>query len=127
MSTLLLLDQGFSLHCSIRADNSFLYSAHAAWSTISDIADVIRPKATNRADFIAECGSGALDGVSVTYRTFDSAKITGKVDSELLDALPKSIKFLCHNGERMISRPQSLLDRQTDVEKRHAMLTRVGS
>ncbi|KAL7793660.1 D-isomer specific 2-hydroxyacid dehydrogenase [Trichoderma ceciliae] len=72
--------------------------AHVAWSTISDIADVIQPKATNRADFIAESKSGAFDGISVTYRTFDSVGITGKIDSELLDALPKSIKFLCHNG-----------------------------
>ncbi|UKZ55601.1 hypothetical protein TrVGV298_009425 [Trichoderma virens] len=72
--------------------------AHVAWSTIADIADVIQPKATNRAEFIAECQSGALDGVSVTYRTFDSVNVTGKIDSELLDALPKSIKFLCHNG-----------------------------
>ncbi|KAL7934567.1 hypothetical protein V8C35DRAFT_301273 [Trichoderma chlorosporum] len=72
--------------------------AHAAWSTIADIADVIQPKATNRQDFIAESKSGALDGASVAYRTFDSVGITGKIDSELLDALPKSIKFLCHNG-----------------------------
>ncbi|KAK4060455.1 uncharacterized protein Triagg1_10774 [Trichoderma aggressivum f. europaeum] len=72
--------------------------AHVAWQTIADIADVVQPKATNRDEFIAECRSGALDGISVTYRTFDSVKITGKIDSELLDAFPKSIKFLCHNG-----------------------------
>ncbi|KAH0524451.1 hypothetical protein TsFJ059_006958 [Trichoderma semiorbis] len=72
--------------------------AHVAWQTIADIADVIQPKATNRDEFIAECKSGALDGIIVAYRTFDSVKITGKIDSELLDAFPKSIKFLCHNG-----------------------------
>ncbi|KAM0470537.1 hypothetical protein ACHAPX_009904 [Trichoderma viride] len=72
--------------------------AHVAWSTIADIAEIVQPKATNRPDFIAECQSGALDGVSVAYRTFDSANVTGKIDSELLDALPKSLKFLCHNG-----------------------------
>lgn len=84
------------------ADNHLSYSAHAAWQTIADIADVIQPKATNRDEFIAECKSGALDGISVTYRTFDSVKITGKIDSELLDAFPKSIKFLCHNGKRTL-------------------------
>ncbi|KAL7921029.1 D-isomer specific 2-hydroxyacid dehydrogenase [Trichoderma austrokoningii] len=72
--------------------------AHAAWSTISAIAEIVQPKATNRKDFIAECKSGALDGVSVAYRTFDSASVTGRIDSELLDAVPKSLKFLCHNG-----------------------------
>lgn len=63
---------------------------------------MIQPKATNRDEFIAECKSGALDGISVVYRTFDSVKITGKIDSELLDAFPKSIKFLCHNGENTL-------------------------
>ncbi|EHK47633.1 uncharacterized protein TrAtP1_012228 [Trichoderma atroviride] len=72
--------------------------AHVAWSTISDIAEIVQPTATNRQDFIAECQSGALDGVSVAYRTFDSANVTGRIDSELLDAFPKSLKFLCHNG-----------------------------
>lgn len=76
-----------------------LPSAHVAWSTISDIAEIVQPKATNREEFIAESKSGALDGVSVAYRTFDSANVTGRIDSELLDALPKSLKFLCHNGK----------------------------
>ncbi|PTB36595.1 uncharacterized protein TrAFT101_010477 [Trichoderma asperellum] len=72
--------------------------AHVAWSTISDIAEIVQPKATTRAEFIAEAKSGALDGVSVAYRTFDSASVTGRIDGELLDALPRSLKFLCHNG-----------------------------
>ncbi|KAL6872400.1 hypothetical protein HDV57DRAFT_262186 [Trichoderma longibrachiatum] len=72
--------------------------AHDAWSTIADIAEVIKPKSTNRADFIAECRSGALDGISVAYRTFDSVSVTGKIDGELLDVLPKTLKFMCHNG-----------------------------
>ncbi|KAJ6444847.1 glyoxylate reductase [Purpureocillium lavendulum] len=72
--------------------------AHAAWASIADVAHVLRPQASNRADFIAECKSGALDGVIAAYRTFGSAKITGRIDGELLDALPKSFQFLCHNG-----------------------------
>jgi glyoxylate reductase len=32
------------------------------------------------------------------YRTFDSVAITGKIDAELLDALPRSVRFICHNG-----------------------------
>lgn len=77
-----------------------LPSAHVAWSTISDIAEIVQPKATTRAEFIAEAKSGALDGVSVAYRTFDSASVTGRIDGELLDALPRSLKFLCHNGKK---------------------------
>ncbi|KAM4055198.1 d-isomer specific 2-hydroxyacid dehydrogenase, NAD binding domain-containing protein [Hirsutella rhossiliensis] len=72
--------------------------AHDAWSTISDIAHVVVPKATSRDEFLAECKSGAFDGVTVAYRTFDSVAITGRVDAEFLDAAPKSLKFICHNG-----------------------------
>ncbi|KAL7818598.1 hypothetical protein V8C26DRAFT_396793 [Trichoderma gracile] len=72
--------------------------AHDAWSTIADIAEVVKPKSTNRADFLAECQAGAFDGIVAAYRTFDSVSITGKIDSELLDVLPKTLKFMCHNG-----------------------------
>nr|XP_036579011.1 glyoxylate reductase [Colletotrichum truncatum]KAF6786442.1 glyoxylate reductase [Colletotrichum truncatum] len=72
--------------------------AHDAWSAISDVADVVKPKATNRAEFLEECKSGALDGVVAIYRTFSSAKVTGLVDSELVAALPSSLRFICHNG-----------------------------
>lgn len=36
--------------------------------------------------------------MTTIYRTFDSVSITGLIDGELLDALPKSIKFICHSG-----------------------------
>ncbi|QPH18872.1 hypothetical protein C2857_003985 [Epichloe festucae Fl1] len=72
--------------------------AHDAWSTIAQIADVLQPKSTNRQEFISECQSGAFDGTTVAYRTFDSFSVTGKFDNELLDALPSSLQFLCHNG-----------------------------
>lgn len=32
------------------------------------------------------------------YRTFTSAAITGRFDQELVDVLPKSWRYLCHNG-----------------------------
>ncbi|KAG6010808.1 hypothetical protein E4U21_004196 [Claviceps maximensis] len=72
--------------------------AHDAWSNIAQIANVLTPKAKNREEFIAECQSGAFDGVAVAYRTFASFDVTGRIDDELLDALPSSLKFLCHNG-----------------------------
>ncbi|RAK91531.1 glyoxylate reductase [Aspergillus costaricaensis CBS 115574] len=72
--------------------------AHKTWSSLSDIADLIRPTATNRTEFIQECQSGALDGVIAAYRTFDSVKITGLIDEELVNALPKSLVYLAHCG-----------------------------
>ncbi|KAK0641991.1 D-isomer specific 2-hydroxyacid dehydrogenase [Cercophora newfieldiana] len=72
--------------------------AHSSWSAIASLADVITPAATSRDAFIAESLSGAFEGCSVAYRTFASFSITGKIDGELLDALPPSLRFICHNG-----------------------------
>ena len=46
-----------------------------------------------------ECKSGKLDGVLVTFRTFNSIEITGLFDEELVQLLPESLKFVCHNGQ----------------------------
>lgn len=73
-------------------------SAHEAWSTIADIAEVLTPKSKSRDEFLAECKSGAFDGVSVVFRTFDSFAVTGRIDDEFLDAMPSSLSFMCHNG-----------------------------
>lgn len=72
--------------------------AKKEWKAIADLADIVEPKSDNRADFIAECKSGALDGIVAAYRTFNSVSITGLINSELLEALPESLKFLAHNG-----------------------------
>ncbi|KAM0325702.1 hypothetical protein ACHAQA_007002 [Verticillium albo-atrum] len=73
-------------------------SAFDAWSEVEALADIVIPESTNRADFIKECRSGAFDGVSIAYRTFDSVKITGMIDEEIVSVLPASLKFICHNG-----------------------------
>lgn len=52
----------------------------------------------SREDFLSKCKSGAFDGVYAMYRSNDSNKITGNFNDELLDALPKSLKYICHNG-----------------------------
>lgn len=72
--------------------------AHTTWQSLNDIAELVSPTATNRADFIQECKDGKLDGVVAAYRTFDSVTITGLVDEELVNALPNSLKYLAHCG-----------------------------
>jgi len=72
--------------------------AHKEWQSISEIANVIEPKSTSRAEFIEECKSGAFDEVVAAYRTFGSVGITGLIDEEVINVLPKSVKFICHNG-----------------------------
>ena len=74
-------------------------AAKKEYDALSKYADLIEPKANNRADFIKEAKSGALDGTLAIYRTFASASVTGRVDEELVSSLPKSVKFICHNGK----------------------------
>jgi glyoxylate reductase len=73
-------------------------SAGDAWAEIGKLADIVKPKSTDRASFLEEARSGAFDGCTVAYRTFESFDITGKVDEEMLSALPRSLRYVCHNG-----------------------------
>lgn len=79
-----------------------IFSAHKEWASVSEIADVIEPKARSREEFIKECKSGAFDKVKAAYRTFQSVAITGLIDEELVKILPKSLKFIAHNGKETI-------------------------
>jgi len=51
-----------------------------------------------REDFLSRCKSGEYDNLFALYRSNDSNPITGDFNEELIDALPKSLKFICHNG-----------------------------
>ena len=75
-------------------------SAHETWDSLSSVGELVRPASDNRTDFIKECRDGKLDGVVAAYRTFMSASITGLIDEELVEALPKSMRFLAHCGMR---------------------------
>ncbi|KAF7118175.1 hypothetical protein CNMCM5793_007576 [Aspergillus hiratsukae] len=72
--------------------------AHKTWESLAEIAELVTPAATNRAEFLEECRSGKLDGVVAAYRTFDSVTITGFIDEELVNALPSSFTYLAHCG-----------------------------
>lgn len=75
-------------------------SATASWNALSDVAELVTAQAKNRAEFIEECTSGRLDGVVIICdRAPSSLAVTGKYDEELIQALPKTLKFICHNGE----------------------------
>ncbi|KAM3430719.1 hypothetical protein MY4824_007517 [Beauveria thailandica] len=75
-----------------------LLIAHDALASVAQIGGMIKPTATNRVDFLAECQSDAFSGVEAIFRTYGSARITGLFDKELVSALPKSCRFLCHKG-----------------------------
>ena len=74
-------------------------SALEAYEALSSLATLITTSATNPKDFLAECRNGALDGVKVIYRTFQSVSLTGRIAGEIVDALSKiGVKAICHNG-----------------------------
>lgn len=73
-------------------------SAHSTWQSLSQLGELVAPTATNREEFLKECRDGKLDGVVAAYRTFDSVTITGKIDEEVVNALPRSLKYLAHCG-----------------------------
>lgn len=69
------------------------------WEQISQVASKLHeyPQG-DRTDFIKRCKDGEFDGVFALYRSNDSNPLTGDFNEELLDVLPKSLKFVCHNG-----------------------------
>ncbi|KAF2715462.1 hypothetical protein K504DRAFT_457627 [Pleomassaria siparia CBS 279.74] len=73
--------------------------AQKEWKESSQFASQLYeyPDGT-REDFISKCKQGVFKDVFALYRSNDSNKITGNFDAELLDALPKSLRFICHNG-----------------------------
>ncbi|QSZ29044.1 hypothetical protein DSL72_003554 [Monilinia vaccinii-corymbosi] len=72
--------------------------AKEEWNALSNIGELLEPKARSRPEFIEECKSGRFDNVVAISRTFTSVAITGLFDAELISVLPKSLKFIAHNG-----------------------------
>lgn len=77
----------------------FSQSAKESFDSLSSIAELITPKSDNPSDFLKECRSGAFNGVRAAYRTFNSVKITGRIEGEVCEELGKAgLRFLAHNG-----------------------------
>ena len=52
----------------------------------------------SREDFIRRCKSGEYDDVVGLYRSNDSTSVTGPFNKELVQTLPRSLEYVCHNG-----------------------------
>ncbi|AOA65335.1 Glyoxylate reductase [Komagataella phaffii CBS 7435] len=72
--------------------------ASDAWKKLEEIADVVYTDATNRDEFIQELKSGKFDGVVAIAKTAASTRITGRLDAELIQYLPKSLRSVSNNG-----------------------------
>jgi glyoxylate reductase len=51
-----------------------------------------------REEFLEKCKSGEYDNVVGIYRSNESTSVTGPFNKELVGALPRSLKYIAHNG-----------------------------
>ncbi|KAJ5247382.1 NAD-dependent D-isomer specific 2-hydroxyacid dehydrogenase, partial [Penicillium chermesinum] len=72
--------------------------ARKEWEGLSSILSLKEFPTGTREEFIQNCKSGQYDDVVVIYRSNTSNKITGNFDEEILSVLPKSLRYICHNG-----------------------------
>ncbi|KAI1663432.1 Glyoxylate reductase [Pyrenophora tritici-repentis] len=76
-----------------------LSHAQKEWQQCAEVASKLHEYPNgSREDFISKCKSGEFDGVYALYAGYDSNPIIGDFNAELLDALPKSVKYVCYNG-----------------------------
>ncbi|EME84252.1 uncharacterized protein MYCFIDRAFT_133438 [Pseudocercospora fijiensis CIRAD86] len=75
-----------------------LAHARKEWEALKSIAELKEYETGTREDFIAKCKAGEFDDVVGLYRSNDSTSVTGPFDKELVDVLPKSLKYITHNG-----------------------------
>ncbi|KAJ4185662.1 glyoxylate reductase [Fusarium falciforme] len=71
-----------------------------SWRELTSLAEIVGPGVETRAEFIEKCRQGGFDGVVALHRMYHSVAVTGLIDEELVQALPESVKFICHTGER---------------------------
>ncbi|RSL49782.1 hypothetical protein CEP53_009045 [Fusarium sp. AF-6] len=69
-----------------------------SWRGLASLAEIVGPGVETRAEFIEKCRQGGFDGVVVVHRMYHSVTVTGLIDEELVQALPESVKFICHTG-----------------------------
>ncbi|KAJ5450505.1 2-hydroxyacid dehydrogenase [Penicillium daleae] len=72
--------------------------ARKEWEALSSILTLKEFPSGTREEFIENCKSGQYDDVVAIYRSNTSNKYTGNFNEELLSVLPKSIRYICHNG-----------------------------
>ncbi|KAJ6093564.1 D-3-phosphoglycerate dehydrogenase [Penicillium sp. IBT 16267x] len=68
------------------------------WRSLCDQVTLLEYNTGNRQEFLANCKSGLYDSVYGIFQGFDSLKITGPFNKEMVAALPESLRFICHHG-----------------------------
>ncbi|KAI1361146.1 D-isomer specific 2-hydroxyacid dehydrogenase [Xylaria arbuscula] len=68
------------------------------WEALGSKYNLLEFASGTRDEFLANCRNGVYDSVVGCYRSNGSTRYTGRFDAELVDALPKSWKYVAHNG-----------------------------
>ncbi|KAJ9645764.1 hypothetical protein H2201_003653 [Coniosporium apollinis] len=72
--------------------------ARKEWEECGSLLSLKEYPDGSREDFMSKCRNGDFNDVFVIYRSNDSTAVTGPFNQELVDVLPESLKFICHNG-----------------------------
>ncbi|ODQ65873.1 hypothetical protein NADFUDRAFT_46479 [Nadsonia fulvescens var. elongata DSM 6958] len=72
--------------------------AQKEWEELSSFAELREVPIETREEFLDDCKTGKYDGVVAIFHTYMSARYVGLYNKELIQALPESVKFICHNG-----------------------------
>ncbi|KAI1742394.1 D-isomer specific 2-hydroxyacid dehydrogenase [Xylaria scruposa] len=75
-----------------------LTDAAEEWRALGSKYTLLEFQSGTREEFLANCRNGVYDSVVGCYRSNGSTRFTGRFDAELVDALPKSWKYVTHNG-----------------------------
>ncbi|KAK9375578.1 D-isomer specific 2-hydroxyacid dehydrogenase [Lipomyces chichibuensis] len=70
--------------------------ATAEWEALSDVATLSVCDSPTKEDFIKDL-AGKYSDIAAVYHMNDS-KAASVMDKDIIDALPPSLKFICHNG-----------------------------
>ncbi|KAJ5294909.1 hypothetical protein N7508_009730 [Penicillium antarcticum] len=72
--------------------------ARKEWESLSSNLTLKEFPSGTREEFVANCKAGQYDDVVALYRSNTSTKYTGPFNAEMVAVLPKSLKYICHNG-----------------------------
>ncbi|RFU34058.1 hypothetical protein B7463_g2290, partial [Scytalidium lignicola] len=68
------------------------------WEDCAEFATLKVFKGRTRQEFLKAIQDGTYDDVVALYRSNESTNLTGPFDEEVVGKLPKSLRYICHNG-----------------------------
>ncbi|KAI5294334.1 hypothetical protein KEM52_004227 [Ascosphaera acerosa] len=75
--------------------------AKEAEERLSEVATLMTTSASSRAEFLAEARAGKYDGCVAAYKNITTNHITGIIDAEVVNALPKGLRFLASHADQL--------------------------